>query len=163
MKKKHASRCSQKHIFQKTTFQRTKKRQRHSFWRDAFPPNSDRTRSHPTLTTHVPTHFAARTGKAKEQTKKSLNVQERNVFPAAARSTFLKNTHLKQRRIITQSVKKSSKNRQEIMHNSLTKHKKIMNKSWKNHEKIMNESWTNHEQIMKQSWTNHKKFIKQSA
>ena len=77
MRKKHASRCSQKHIFQKTTFQRTKKRQRRSFWRDAFPPNSDRTHSHPALTEHVPSHFAATTGKAKEQTKKRLNVQER--------------------------------------------------------------------------------------
>ena len=77
MRKKRASRCSQKHIFQKTTFQRTKKRQRRSFWRDAFPPNSDRTHSHPTLTEHVPSHFATTTGKAKEETKKRLNVQER--------------------------------------------------------------------------------------
>ena len=77
IRKKRASRCSQKHIFQKMTFQRTMKRQRHCFWRDAFPPNSERTRSHPTLTTHVLTHFAARDGKVKEQTEKSLNVQQR--------------------------------------------------------------------------------------
>ena len=48
IRKKRASRCSQKLIFQKTTFQRTKERQRHSFWLDAFPPNSHGTRSHPT-------------------------------------------------------------------------------------------------------------------
>ena len=76
IRKKRASRCSQKLIFQKTTFQRTKERQRHSFWLDAFPPNSESTPSHPTLTTYVLSHFAAWNRKGKEQTEKSRSVQE---------------------------------------------------------------------------------------
>ena len=126
------------------------------------------TRSHPTLTGHIPTQlwrstFPAtsprRLEKPRNRQRKVWMSKNENVLPAAARSTFLKNTHLNHRRIIKQSMK----NQHKIVKESLKNHETIMNKSWTKHEKIMNASLnkssnnheTNHEKIMKQSATNH--------
>ena len=106
---------------------------------------TDATRSHPSLQGHAPNqrwrHTFSPTSprgmeKARNRQRKVWVSKNENVLAAAARSTFLKNTHLKQRRIIKQSVKNSSKKRHEIIHKALTKHKK---------------SWTNHKTIIKKS------------
>ena len=85
-------------------------------WQDTFPPNSDRTRSHPLRRDDWKPRSRQRTSWASKNEK---------VFPAAARSTFLQNTHLNHRRIIKQYMKNQHR---------------IVKESWKNHETIMKTS-----------------------